>query len=101
MNNLSRTIVDLYYELNFVDEEYVEFDWSLHRCAEIRMAIENDYSSEEQAGIRAAASQKLKDLTREPDEDGYTPRRLVSEEQKQFLVAIAEGRFDGAPASTQ
>lgn len=101
MNNLARTIVDLYFELNFVDEEYVEFDWSLHRCAEIRMAIENEYTSDEQAGIRAAASEKLKELLRDPDEDGYTPRSLVSEEQKQFLVAISEGRYDGAPADTR
>lgn len=101
MNNLARTIVDLYYELNFVDEDYVEFDWSLHRCAEIRMAIENDYTSDEQAGIRAAASDKLKELTRDPDEDGYTPRSLVSEEQNQFLTAISEGRYDGAPADSK
>ena len=101
MKNLARTIVDLYYELNFVEEDYVEFDWSLHRCAEIRMAIENDYTSDEQSAIRAAASDKLKELTRDPDADGYTPRGLVSEEQKQFLAAVSAGRYDGAPAESK
>ena len=98
MKNLARSLVDLYYELNFVEEDYVDFEWSLRSCANILDSIQNDFSDQEKSAIQSAAANKLKDILREPDEHGYTPRSLVSEDQRSFLIAVSEGRFDGAPA---
>ncbi len=99
MKEIAKSILELYYELSFVEEDYVEFEWSLRRCAEIRMSIENTYSNEEQSAIKVAARELLEQLTRDPDEHGYTPRSLVSEEKQEFLTAISEGHFDGGPQS--
>lgn len=98
MKNLARSVLELYYELSFVEEDYVDFEWSTRQSANIRMAIENDFTDEEQAALKIAASDLLAELLRDPDEHGYTPRSLVSPEQKSFLKAISEGRFDGSPA---
>ena len=98
MSGPARSLVDVYFALSFVEEETAEPEWSLRLSAEIRMAIENDFTPEEQETIRTAASEKLRELLREPDEHGYTPRSLVTPEQEAFLRAISEGRFDGGPA---
>ena len=46
--------------------------------------------SEKQA-LAAAARERLAWLLREPDEHGYTPRKLVSQETRDFLTALGEG----------
>jgi len=97
MSQLAATVLDLFFELSFASEDYVEFDWGLRRCSDILSDIKNNYSDEEKSAIQLAAANKLKYLLREPDEHGYTPRKLVTAEQKAFLEAVAAGRFDGAP----
>jgi hypothetical protein len=97
VKQLARSLVELYYELNFVEEDYAEFEWSLRRCTDIRMAIENSYTDVEKEAIKSAASEMLGSLLRDPDKHGYTPRSLVTSEQRDFLEAISQGRFDGAP----
>ena len=100
MKNIAMTLVDLYFQLNFVEEDYVEFDWGSARCADILQAITHEFSSEERESVMAAAQEKLAWILREPDKDGYTPRKLVKPEMKEFLEAVAAGRFDGSPADT-
>ena len=98
MQNLARSVVDIYFELSFAEEDYVEPEWATRRLAEIRSDIDEEYADEDRAQIMLAARDKLAELLGEPDEDGYTPRSLVSEAERDFLQAIAEGRFDGGPA---
>ena len=99
MNHLAKNVLDVYYELSFVDEDYADFDWSLRLCSAIRSEIEDHYTDSEKLALMSAARDKMSEMLSEPDEHGYTPRALVSEAQKQFLLAISEGRFDGSPES--
>lgn len=93
MKHLARSVLDLYYELTFVEEDYVEFEWSLRRCAEMRMAIEQDYTLEERTALSEAAAAKLREL----DDAGRGGAIPPTVEQRSFLEAVAAGRFDGAP----
>lgn len=52
-------------------------------------------SSEERNAFAGAAQRALDRLLAEPDEHGYTPRRLVSEELRAFLEAAAAGDIYG------
>ncbi len=98
MKNLAKTLVEVYYDLNFVEEDYAELDWSLKQCEEIQHAMEESFSIEEQEMVKLAAKNYLARLTRDPDEHGYTPRSLVSDEQRQFLTQISLGNFCGYPS---
>lgn len=97
MNHLAKNVLEIYFELSFVDEDYADFDWSLRLCSTIRSEIEDHYTDAEKSALMSAANDKLSELLSEPDEHGYTPRALVTEDQRQFLQAISEGRFDGSP----
>ena len=46
-------------------------------------------SEEERSALAAAAQRALSRLLAEPDEHGYTPRKLVSGELRAFLEAAA------------
>ena len=39
MQNLARSMVDIYFELSFAEEDYVEPEWATRRLAEIRSDI--------------------------------------------------------------
>lgn len=48
-------------------------------------------SPAERQALAEVAAERLKELLREPDEYGYTPRTLVSPTQKEFLESLANG----------
>jgi hypothetical protein len=48
-------------------------------------------SPAERQALAEAAVARLKELLREPDEYGYTPRSLVTPEQREFLESLADG----------
>jgi hypothetical protein len=48
-------------------------------------------SPEERRALSEAAAARLKELLREPDEYGYSPRKLVTPEQKQLLESLVDG----------
>jgi hypothetical protein len=52
-------------------------------------------SSAEREAFAAAAQRALDRLLAGPDEDGYTPRKLVSKEMRSFLEAAAAGDIYG------
>lgn len=45
----------------------------------------------ERQALADAAAARLKELLREPDEYGYTPRSLVTPMQREFLQSLAAG----------
>jgi hypothetical protein len=49
----------------------------------------------ERSAFSAAAQRAIDRLLAEPDEDGYTPRRLVSDELRSFLESAAAGDVFG------
>jgi len=52
-------------------------------------------SHEERAAFSAAAQRALDRLLADPDEDGHSPRKLVSEELRAFLESAAAGDIFG------
>ena len=48
-------------------------------------------SPEERRALSEVATARLKTLLREPDEYGYSPRKLVTPEQKVLLESLADG----------
>ena len=50
-------------------------------------------SDEEKAALSQVAEETAAMLLAEPDEHGYTPRKLVTEDQKAFLVALSSGEL--------
>jgi hypothetical protein len=48
-------------------------------------------SPEERQALSEAAAARLKELLREPDECGYSPRKLVTTEQKELLESLVDG----------
>jgi hypothetical protein len=48
-------------------------------------------SPAERQALAEAAATRLRELLREPDEYGYTPRALVTPLQREFLQSLADG----------
>lgn len=48
-------------------------------------------SSAERSALADAATERLKELNRDPDEYGYTPRSLVTPMQRELLESLADG----------
>ena len=48
-------------------------------------------SPEERNALSEAASSRLKELLREPDEYGYSPRKLVTPDQNELLESLVDG----------
>jgi hypothetical protein len=58
-------------------------------------------STDERSAFSAAARRALDVATAEPDEHGYTPRKLVHPDHIAFLEAAASGRIFAAKSATQ
>ena len=76
----------------FITAEEPCIDWQA--CGE----IENDLWWElakatpvERQALAKAAAERLAELLREPDEYGYTPRGLVTQDHREFLESLADG----------
>lgn len=48
-------------------------------------------TAEEKLALSEVAKEKWDRLFAPPDEDGYTPRKLVTDDQKQFLESLISG----------
>jgi hypothetical protein len=95
MNNLADVALDYFWFLNFSTEEEADIQLTSDRLGELAHQIETELSAAEKDALKAAASRRLVSWLMEPDEHGYTPRKLLTAEQKSFLEDIAEGRFSG------
>jgi hypothetical protein len=90
LKTLAEVVVFLMELLTTVDEPGI--DWQA--CGEItnEMWFELAKASEaERQALTEAAAARLRDLTREPDQYGYTPRSLVTPVQREFLQGLADG----------
>ena len=93
MNNLADAVLDYYWFLNFSTDEEAEMDTTVELMEVLSHQIENEFSEGEKQALMDAARRRLGEWLREPDEHGYTPRQLLSDEQKEFLEEIARGEF--------
>ena len=93
MNNLADAVLDYLWFLNFTEEEEMDVDLSLKELERVLYEIENEFGEDEKAALKAAATRRLAQWLREPDEYGYTPRALLTPEQRTFLEELAAGEW--------
>ena len=90
MKTLAEAVVFLMELLTTADEPGIDYQ----ACGDIT----NDMWSElakasptERKAMGEAAAGRLRELLREPDEYGHTPRALVTPIQREFLQSLADG----------
>jgi len=91
-----QTLAELSFEylwlLLFADEDVIDLDYSV----KLQESLPDYFSvmtDEEKNALSKVAEETKSRLLAEPDEHGYTPRTLVTEEQKIFLDALSSGEF--------
>jgi hypothetical protein len=93
VNNLADVVLKYLWFLNFTDEEEVDSDLLLKEFENLLDQIKNEFGEDEKAALTAAATRSLAQWLREPDKYGYTPRSLLTPEQRFFLEDIAAGEL--------
>jgi hypothetical protein len=91
-----RTLAELTFEylwlLMFAGEDTIDLDYSV-KCQESLPEYFAAFTAEEKAALAAVAANVQSRLLAEPDQHGYTPRKIVTDEEKQFLSALASGEL--------
>jgi len=90
LKTLAEVVVFLMEQLTTADEPGI--DWQA--CGDITNDMWFELakaSPDERQALAEAASARLASLLREPDEYGYTPRALVTPDQRAFLESLADG----------
>ena len=78
--------------LLFADEDVIDLDYSV-KMQESLSEYFRDMTREEKEALSEVARATRARLLAEPDEHGYTPRKLVTDEQKEFLDSLSSGEF--------
>jgi hypothetical protein len=90
LKTLAEVVVFLMEQLTTAEQPGI--DWQA--CGDITndmwFELAKASPAERQALAEAAAS-RLRELLREPDEYGHTPRALVTPMQREFLQSLADG----------
>jgi hypothetical protein len=97
MTTLADMVLDYFWFLNFCDDKQLDPDTAVNLMETVVYQMENELSESDKEALKTAAANRLKWWLREPDEHGYTPRKLLTAEQKKFLVSMALGNFSGSP----
>lgn len=90
MKTLAEAVVFLMELLTTADEPGIDYQ----ACGDITNDMWFDLakaSPPERQALADAAAARLRELLREPDEYGYTPRALVTPLQREFLESLADG----------
>jgi hypothetical protein len=91
-----KTLAELAFEylwlIMFADEDVIDLDYSV-KCQESLPSYFSALTLQEREALSAVAGLTQARLLAEPDKDGYTPRSLVTEAQKEFLSALASGEL--------
>ncbi|MDH3348021.1 MAG: hypothetical protein OEM02_07970 [Desulfobulbaceae bacterium] len=95
MKNLADVALQYYWFLNFCSDDELDPDTAVREIESLADTIMNSFTAAEREEPQEAAKQSLATWLREPDEHGYTPRKLLTEDQRSFLESIAEGQFTG------
>ena len=94
MNNLANEFIRYFWALLFVaDETFIDENFVSNEVERLYYELAEVYTEPEQQAVMAAAAEWLRQFTAEPDEHGYTPRKLLKPEHRAFLESIAWGRF--------
>ncbi|MGI9316861.1 MAG: hypothetical protein ACR2QW_05990 [bacterium] len=90
MKTLAQLTFDYLWLLNFAGEEIIELDYSVKQLESLSEYF-LDMTPEEKQALSDIAVETKNRLLAEPDEHGFTPRKLVTSEQIAFLDALIAG----------
>jgi hypothetical protein len=90
VKTLAQTVVYLMELLSTADEPGIDYQACGGITNDVWPELAKASPAERQALAEAAAA-RLRELLREPDEYGYTPRALVTPMQREFLQSLADG----------
>lgn len=90
MKTLAEISLEFIWHLLFDGEEIVELDYSV-AWQESLPDYFSAMNADEKVALSEAAQSKWNRLLAPPDEHGYTPRKLVTDEQKRFLESVISG----------
>lgn len=90
MKTLAEAVVFLMELLTTADEPGIDYQACGDITNDMWFQLAKASPGERQAMAEAAAA-RLRELLREPDEYGYTPRGLVTPLQREFLQSLADG----------
>lgn len=92
MTTLAELAFEYLWLVLFAGEDVIDLDYSV-KCQESLSNYFAALTPNERAALSEVAASVQARLLAEPDEHGYTPRKLVTEEQRQFLAALASGEL--------
>ncbi|WP_323774889.1 hypothetical protein [Alcanivorax sp.] len=92
MKALAEIVFDHLWLLLFEGEEIIDLDYSV-KMQESLPEYFSAMSQEEKDALSDVARDIQAKLLAEPDEQGYTPRSLITDEQKEFMEALATGEL--------
>ncbi len=87
MKNLAQMVFDHMWLILFAGEEMIDLDYSVELLDTLPQAV-SEFTQAEQEALAEVGRQVKSRLLAEPDEYGYTPRDLVTDEQRRFLDAV-------------
>ncbi|EPL06889.1 hypothetical protein JFV28_12055 [Pseudomonas sp. TH05] len=92
MKTLANLAFDYIWHLMFTDDDYLDPDFAI-RLQESMPDYFAIMSDAEKAALAQVAEETQARLLAPPDEHGYSPRSLVTADQKQFLQDLISGEF--------
>jgi len=92
MNTLAELTFEYIWLLMFEGEDVIDLDYSV-RMQESLPDYFSAMSNKEKIALSTVAKEAQARLLSEPDEHGYTPRSLVTEDQKAFMEALSSGEL--------
>jgi hypothetical protein len=101
MNHLADAVLDYLWFLTFTEDDAADPDVLLKQMEGLIAEIESEFSDEEKLALRAAATCRLGSWLSEPDEHGYSPRKLLTTDQRRFLRDMAAGNWSGSSIEDQ
>jgi hypothetical protein len=97
MQNLADTVLEYYWFLNFCSEDELNPDTADKKIEDLVDTIIDKFSDAERTALQDAAKRSLALWLAEPDEYGYTPRKLLTPDKRAFLEDLITGNFNGPP----
>lgn len=94
MSHLADEFIRYFWALLFAaDETFISDDFVCDEIERLSHELAEEFTQEEQQAVMSAAKNWLESWTAEPDQHGYSPRKLLTPDQKEFLLGLAEGKF--------
>ena len=91
---LAEIVLDFIEFLELIDDDHLDLDTAVEHHESIAAQLA-DAAPEERAAVQFAAKQRLASLLRDPDEDGYSPKKAVSPERRALLESVISGEIYG------